>query len=187
MGSGVLTSTYNGKAYSVPREIFYNPDRKSGMKKPPEMRKSFQLAEVHEVHHEIARQLVLGNKPKEIAKNLNINYQTIINVKNSPIIQEQMKLLGGARDKETKDIAKQIRDLAPKAVSILHNILDDDEAGKSLQMKTSLAILDRAGHAVPKNVNVKGVHAIVSAEDLEKIKARGAEIGIYADEDVIDV
>lgn len=181
----------NNKSYSVPKDIFRDPTRSHGNRMPPEMRKSFQLAEVHELHHEIARLLVLGHKPKEVAKLLNVSYATVINVKNSPVIQEQMNLLGGARDKETKDVAKQIRDLAPKAVQILEGVLEDAEGqiGKALQVKTSLAILDRAGHSVPKNVNVKGVHAVVSAEDLERIKARGAEIGIYEEEDseVIDV
>lgn len=181
----------NNQAYNIPSEIFRDPTRSNGKRIPPEMRKDFQLAEVHELHHEIARLLVIGHKPKEVAEFLKISYATVLNVKNSPIIQEQMKLLGGARDKETMDVAKQIRDLAPKAVSILEGVLEDidNQCGKALQVKTSLAILDRAGHSVPKNVNVKGVHAIVSADDLEKIKQRGAEIGIYeeSEEDIIDV
>lgn len=174
--------------FAIPRKDYWNPDRESRRKRPPEMRKSFQIAEVHETHHEIARRLVLGQKPKEIAKDLNIGYGTVLNVRRSPIIQEQMKIMGGARDAETHDIAKQIRDLTPKCVKVLEEIIDDDEVGKSLKMKASLAVLDRAGHAVPKNVNVKGMHAVISAQDLIAIKERAAEIGMIADEDdIIDV
>ncbi len=183
-----ISSSYGNKSYTVPAEIFRDPTRSNGKTILPEMRKSFQIAEVHELHHETARRLVIGGKPKEVAKQLGISYQSVINVKNSPVIQEQMKLLGGARDVETMNVAKQIRDLAPKCVEVLTDILEDDDCGKSLKMKTSLAILDRAGHSVPKNVNVKGVHAVVSAADLDRIKARAAEINMIADEeDIVDV
>ena len=54
-----------------------------------------------------------------------------------------------------------------------------------MKLKTSLAILDRAGHSVPKNVNVKGVHAVVSPADLKAIQQRALEIGMTSG--VIDV
>jgi hypothetical protein len=182
--AGVNTAlSRNG--YTHPRKLYWNPDRVSGRKKAPEMRKSFQLAELHEKHHEIARRIVVGHKPKEIAKDLGLNYHTVISIKNSPIVQEQIKLLSGARDSDTLDVAKQIRNLAPKCVEVLENILEDEETTQSLKMKASLAILDRAGHSVPKNVNMKSVHAVLSPNDLAVIKERALEIGL--DSGVVDI
>ena len=165
----------------------YATGRRLGSLKPPEMRKDFDISEVHEVYHEVARRLVLGQKVKAIAKDLNISEGTVRNAKKSPVIQEQMKIMGGARDYETKNVAKQIRELAPKCVEVLTEILDDDEVSKGLKLKTSLAVLDRAGHSVPKNVNVKGIHAVITPSDLAKIKERAAEIGIESSEEIIDV
>jgi len=147
----------------------------------PELRRSFQIAELQERHHEVARRLVLGEKPKDIAKALNLCYQTIVSVKNSPILQEQIKLLSGARDAEVVDVAKQIRDLAPKCVKVLNDAIEDDETPQALKIKTSLAILDRAGHSVPKNVNLMASHRLVSARDLEMIKSRALQIGLDSD------
>lgn len=146
--------------------------------KPPDEKKNFDIREVHTYYHEIARRLVIGQKTAEIAKALNVHPNTVRNAKNSPVIQEQLRIMGGARDHEAKNVAKQIRELAPKCVEVLEGILNDEEVGNGLKVKTSLAILDRAGHSVPKNVNMRAVHAIVTKDDLSRIKERALEIGI---------
>jgi hypothetical protein len=180
-------AVHKGKVSTYLRdyERYFKTDRVNEKRKPVELRKSFQITEMHEIHHEIARLLVLGHKPKDVAEHLKVSYSTVINVKNSPIVIEKMELLRGARDAEVVDVAKQIRELAPKAVEVLTDIIEDDDEATGMKMKASLAILDRAGHGVPKNVNVRGVHAIVSKDDLMAIKQRAVEIGLNAG--VIDV
>lgn len=180
-------AVHKGKVSTYLRDYrrYTQLDRVNEKRKPAELRKNFQITEMHDIHHEIARRLVLGEWPREIAKALNISYQTVINVKNSPIVQEKIELLHGARDSEVMDVAKQIRELAPKAVEVIEGVLDDEEEGTGMRLKASLAVLDRAGHGVPKNVNVRGVHAIVSKDDLALIKQRAVEIGLSSG--VIDV
>jgi hypothetical protein len=154
----------------------------------PELRRNFSLSELHERHHEIARRLVLGQKPKDIAEDLKLSYASVVNVKNLPVVQEQIALLSGARDSEVVDVAKQIRELAPECVRILkEDILecDDNSVSKSLKAKTCFDILDRAGHSAPKSLNINAVHAIVTPQDLMAIKQRAAEIAM--NNGVIDV
>jgi hypothetical protein len=186
MANEMISYAANGAAYTIPRDIYGigNLSRSSANAKPPEMKKSFNLSELQAQHHEIARRLVIGQKPKEISVALGCSYQSIINIKNMPVVQEQINLLSGARDAEVVDIAKQIRDLAPKCVKVLENILDDEDAHDSLKLKASLSVLDRAGHSVPKNITTNVTHRIVSDHELALIKQRAAEIGIY--EDVVE-
>ena len=180
-----LKTTYQNKdgsrqAIVMPREYHWDPERLN-RRQVPEIKRTFQIAELQERHHEVARRLVLGEKPKDIAKALNLCYQTIVSVKNSPVVQEQINLLSGARDAEVVDVAKQIRDLAPKCVKVLSDAIEDDETPQALKIKTSFAILDRAGHSVPKNVNLTASHRLISPQDLEMIKARALRIGLDSD------
>jgi len=170
-----------GQNYVMPKNLYgiENIDRVIGSRKTPEMKKSFNLAELQAQHHEIARRLVIGQKAKEISEALGCSYQQIINIKNMPIVQEQIKLLSGARDAEVVDVAKQIRDLAPKCLKVLENILDNEDVHESLKLKASLGVLDRAGHSVPRNITSNITHRIVSDSDLALIKQRALEIGIY--------
>jgi hypothetical protein len=174
----------SGTATFVPSELYANPDR-INFRRSPRIRKNFQLAELQERHHEIARLLVLGTPIEKIAKETGMSPLTIKQYKNFPVIKEQINIMSGARDKEVTDVAKQIRNLAPRCVEVLEGILSNDQASDGLKLKTSLAILDRAGHSVPKNVNVKGVHAVVTGETLDAIKQRAIEIASRSD--VIDV
>ena len=168
--------------FTYPGEDYADIERILKKSKPPEMRKTFSIVEMHAKHHEIARRLVLGQKPKDIANSLGITYQSVIIVKNSPVVQEQIAILSGARDSEVVDVAKQIRDMAPKCLKVIEGIIDagDDDVrvSKEMQVKTALSMLDRAGHAPQKNVNVRGIHAIVTPADLQRIKSRAVEIGI---------
>ena len=179
--AGEIIAAFDKVSYAVPKDIYGigNIGRTRGTAKPPEMKKSFNLSELQAQHHEIARRLVIGQSPKEISVALGCSYQSIINIKNMPMVQEQINLLSGARDAEVVDVAKQIRDLAPKCVKVLEDILDNEDAHDSLKLKASLSVLDRSGHSVPKNITTNVTHRIVSEHELALIKQRAVEIGLY--------
>ena len=153
----------------------YRDDRK---KIAPSMRNTFTVAQMNERHHEIARRLVLGQKVKEIAEDLGISTMTVRNVRNSPIVQEQISILRGARDSETRDIAKQIQELAPKCLQVLEEQLNDDEVSPHLKSKNAFGLLGIAGHAPIRNVNVKSVQAILTGEDIERIRDKSIQAGM---------
>jgi len=74
-----------------------------------------------EVHHEIARLVLLGYKNVDIAEKLDCSPQLVSNVRNSPVVKEKLALMRGARDADTIDIAKEIKEIAPEALNLLKN------------------------------------------------------------------
>lgn len=169
--------TYGDKTYEYPKSRYHNDQREDKRRVPSgKVRKTFAVAEMNEKHHEIARLLVLGTKPKDVARELNISYQQVINVKNSPVVAEQMMFLQGARDETTVDVMKQIQAALPDCVKYLIDSVEDDDVSHTTRSKNAFGLMGVAGYGQTRNVNVKGVHAVLNAEDLMEIKSRASEI-----------
>jgi hypothetical protein len=140
--------------------------------------RTFRVAEMNDLHHEISRRLVLNERPKKIAKELECSYQTVINVKNSPVVQEQMAIMRGAIDAETVDIGRQIRNFLPECVKILKEITEDADADPKLRSRNCLSLLAIEGYSPQKSVNIKGSHLHLTGTELQKIKERGVQLGL---------
>lgn len=138
----------------------------------PKLSRHFQVAEMRDTHHEIARRLVLGQKQKVIAEELGISYQTVNNVKNSPVVQEQIMMLRGARDQKTIDVRAQIDELAPKCVQLLKEQLEDDHISPNLKSRNAFQLLAISGHSPVRQINMRSVSAILSGDDIERIKMK---------------
>lgn len=159
---------------------YYNPDRppidRRRSNGAPSRSRIFNVSKIWEHHEEIVRRLVLGQKNTEIADAMNLSPQTISNVRNSPIIQERLSVMKGARDAETVDIAREIRQFAPIALDLLKRIIKGEREGElaSPALKVSVAkdVLDRAGFAPVRNISMQSVHAHLTREDIEAIKQR---------------
>ncbi len=167
---------------------YYDGERKV---KIPKYRRTFTVAKMNEIHHEIARRLVLGQKGTQIAKDLSISPATVTLVKNSPIVREQMGILSGARDKRTVDIRAEIEELAPRCVDVIRNQLEDEQVSAHLKSKNAFSLLSIVGFSPVRNVNVKSVSAILSGEDIERINAKATEarqraLEVLVDQDVIE-
>jgi len=177
------------KEQRVDPSKYYDPNRKRGV---PKFRRSFSVVKMNETHHEIARRLVLGQKSKQIAQDLNISTQTVHNVKNSPIVQEQMMMIAGGRDKHTMDVRKEIESLAPKCVKVIKDQLENEGVSDHLKSKNAFALLSIAGYAPVRNVNVNAVAAILSGDDIERINAKALDarqraLNIAEESGVIDL
>lgn len=133
-------------------------------------RRTYIAKEMNERHHEIARMVILGYKNKEIAKTLNITKEFISQVKQSPPVQEQLAILTGARDAQTIDVARQIQVILPKCVEYLSGTIEDPEISDSLKSRNAFGLLSTGGHGPAKNINVKGVHAVLTADDIREIR-----------------
>lgn len=153
---------------------------------PGVMRRSHSVKEMNERHHEVARMVILGYKNVEIAKTLNITKEFVSQVKQSPPVQEQLALLAGARDAQTVDIAHQIQITLPKCVKFLSETIDDPEISDALKSRNAFGLLSTGGHGPAKNINVKGVHAVLTADDIREIRDDAhnlaAEIGLMGEE-----
>ena len=146
------------------------------------MPKTYRVDEISYRHHEIARLLLLGTRNKDIAKMLDVTECFVSNVRNSPVVKEQLDIMTAERDQETVDIANQIQEALPQCVEFLTKTVKDPEMSKALRSRNAFGLLSIGGHGGTKNVSVKAVHAILTAEEIMEIKERAisvaGEIGI---------
>lgn len=173
---------------SILQEKYYEDNRGRDLRlaDPLVGRRNWVVNEMWDVHHEIARRIVLGQKNVTIADELNVSAQMVSMVRNSPIVQEHIAILRGAADADTVDLAKEIREVAPTALKLLRDIIEgeNDGANASLPLRAKMAtdMVARAGHGVPQRVQSENVHAFITSEDIAAIKKRAIENG-----DVIEV
>jgi len=145
---------------------------------PGKFRKVYTVAEMSSRHHEIARLLVLGMSNIDIGKHLGVSPMMVSNVKNSPVVQEQISFLNAKKDAKVSQIAEKIAETLPKCVDYLAGTIDDEELSGSLRSKNAFGLLAAGGHGATKNVNVRGTHAILTASDIQDIREQAENIGV---------
>jgi hypothetical protein len=155
---------------------------------PATERKTDGIQHLWNRHHEMKRLALLGWGHKEIATKLGVCPTTVTNCLNSAIMRRELDLARGAINSETVDIAKKLREMNVKAVAVLEEILDNEEAPVVLRAKVAMDNLSRTGYA--PQVNVRGTieHHHLTAEDVEQIKqaalSAGARFGLLEDQTV---
>ena len=179
----------NGEIMEDLAKYFVAPREPDGRK--VEDRKTFEVNELWELHHEIVRRLTLGQKSVEIARSLNVSKAMVSYTKNSKVVKKQLDLMRGARDAETLDIAIRIRENAPEALALLEDIIEDhgDTHGIALAARTAESMLDRGGYAAPKKL--EGVVAHFTGEEITKLKQEALDAsqdsGLVIDGEVEEV
>jgi hypothetical protein len=157
------------------RERYQMPYRKDD-RFGPVLRKSWQVGQLWELHHEVIRMLLLGMKQCDIATRLGISDCQVSKIKNSQIVKERLALMGAARDVDTIELSKDILAVAPQALRLLKNVIEGEEEGKSatigLRTKVAEGMLDRAGFGAVKKVQSDNVHTFYGSEEIELLKQR---------------
>jgi hypothetical protein len=144
--------------------------------------KGWQVAEMWDKHHEIARRLVLGIESNtEIAKALGVTAQQVSNVKNSPVVQDKVVVMRAARDATTIDLSKDILEMAPIAIARMREALEDGTVkGKELSaegiLKQANNIIDREVGKPTLRVDTRNVHGHFTMDDIDRIKAKAREL-----------
>ena len=142
---------------------------------------SWNIDRIWDVHHEIARRIVLGQDNVTIARDLGVTTATVSNVRNSPVIKEKITVMQCARDASTVDISRQIQEFAPEALKLLRNVIagngaEGKDASIPLRVRTAEQWLNRAGHAPVQKTASINIHSRLDKEDLDKIKKRASEL-----------
>ena len=122
---------------------------------------------------------LIGMKQVDIANHLSISPVTVSYVLNSPIVERQMNQLKAVRDLEAIDISKEIKELAPKAIQVLEDLMDNELP--NIKLKAATDILDRAGYAAVKTLRTENLHAHFSSEEIADIRQRAREVGLLTD------
>jgi len=166
---------------------YYNPYRT----KPTEtripndgIRKVVKITEMSARHHEIARRLLLGQSNNDIARDLGIGHVNVSLVRNSPVVKEQLGFLSAKRDAKVMRISEQIAESLPMCVKYLKETIEDPEVTDHLKSRNAFGLLAAGGHGATKNVNVRGVHAVLTPSDIQEIRAEAEQIGM--DNNIID-
>jgi hypothetical protein len=141
-------------------------------------RKHFEVSKMWEVHHEICRRLLLGQKASHIARDLEVSEVMVSYVRNSRVVQDRLAEMKGARDANTVDLAKAIREKAPTALKLLERIIEGEvDAPITTRAREANNWLDRAGFAAVRTIQAQHVHAHFTAEEIEALKQRAVENG----------
>jgi len=173
----------------IPQEKYYEDNRERDQRKNNgEGRRHWVASEMWDLHHEITRRLVIGQKNVDIARALSITPQTVSNVKNSPIVQEHMSIMRGVRDADTIDLAKEIKEIAPVALELLKDIIKGDNDGAqasiNLRAKEANGMLARVGHGIPHRIQSESVSLHLTSEDISDIKQRAITNGTIVEAEI---
>lgn len=137
-------------------------------------KKTWEVSQVWDRHHEIKRRIFLGQKNTVIAQALGISEVSVSQVRNSEIIQRQLKAMQIKADESCVDVRSEIRKLAPKAIEAMKGVLESETARDSDKIRVAMDILDRDGHAPTQKV--EHLHGHFTAQDLMEIKERAARL-----------
>lgn len=162
---------------------YSDPDRGRDRRKTPpgQKKRGFQVAEMWESHHEIARRIILGEKNVDIARIMNISEQQVSNVRNSPVVMDKLAIMSAARDAATVDLAKEILELAPIAIRRVKEALEKGTVkGKELSaagiLKEANGIIDREIGKPTQTINTRNLHGYVTPESLVDIKEQARKL-----------
>lgn len=153
-------------------------------------RKTFEVQKMWNSHHEIVRLALLGLKQAEIARKLQISEAMVSYTLNSEVVKDKLAIMQGARDANTVDLARDILELAPKAIKIYERLLDEGVNGPptALHKMTADRVLDISGYGPVKRIDARHahLHGHFSTEELENIKQRGRQAAIEAGEMIVE-
>lgn len=141
-------------------------------------RRTWQVSRIWDRHAEIVRRKAVGQSNTQIADSMGMSKMQVSNVVNSPIIQDRLAIMNGARDAYTIDLARDIREFAPKCLDLLKEIISGDTEGvgqlasPALKARVAIDVLDRAGYAPVKNINMQSAHVHLTKEDIDQMKQR---------------
>jgi len=168
-----------------PKEKYHDGNRGPDERRvDPSKKKTFEISTMWEIHHEIVRRLLIGQKVVNIAKDLNISEATVSYTRNSPVVRDKLEIMKGARDAETLDLAKRIRENAPQSLRLLEDIISGEVDGVSigigLRAREANTMLARSGFGPIQNIKGAILHGHYSREEIEDIKKRALEDGLKA-------
>lgn len=154
--------------------------------------RKYQIEQLWDIHKEICRRIALGQKNVDIAKELGVTEVMVSYTRNSTLGIQQRELLHAREDERVVSLGVRIKEMAPKALDVLEQILDNAgeiPIGPKLQAKVAESILDRAGYGAIQRSRNENVITHLTREDIDELKQRAAAAGYFPSEErrTIDV
>lgn len=153
-------------------------------------RPKYEPKALSELHHSILRLHMLGYTGREICSKLGCTQPTVTRALNCSMGRFQTSLMRAELDGTAMEAAKQIRALAPKALQVIEDVLDDVDAPTSVRLRAAQDALDRAGFGAVKKVDVNSTSVSLSQDDLVSLRetalARARLNGLVVDSQPCD-
>lgn len=146
----------------------------------------YEPKQLNSRHHEILRMNMLGYSNVDIAKMLGCSLATVSTAINSQLGREHAALLKSEADYSAVETAKKIRELAPRALAILSEVLENSETPAAVRARVAQDLLDRGGYAPVKSVSMTSTSIQLTGNDLENLKSQ-ALLRAKQNDIVIDV
>lgn len=148
----------------------------------PSEKRTFEVSAMWEIHHEVVRRLLLGQKVISIARDLGVSEAMVSYTRNSPIVRDKLEIMKGARDAETLDLAKRIRENAPESLRLLEDIISGEVDGTSVPLNMrrieANTMMNRAGYAPVQTIKGAILHGHYTKDEIDGIKKRAVEDGL---------
>lgn len=141
-------------------------------------RKLFDITQLWQSNHEIINLTARGFKQVEVAEILNVNISTVKRTLNSELGMLKLSEIRLERDNEAKKVSEKIRVLTKKALTVYHEIFDDESGECGLKDKGEFAkhfLNDMSGLRAATKVQSVSAHYTLSKEELDGFKTRGIE------------
>lgn len=137
--------------------------------------RKWQPRELSELHHHILRLHMLGYRQQEIANKMGCTLATVSNALNCNLGRFHTSLIRSELDGTAVEAAKRIRELAPKAVQLIEDIMADEAAPTSVRLRAAQDALDRAGLGAVKKVDMRTASVSLTKDDIEDLKSTAME------------
>lgn len=123
------------------------------------------------------RRLIAGERPIEIARALSFTTSRLSIIMNSPAFKNELARLSRQADERATDISGRIKESSVKAMDLLERILDPQTAEAkdthiNQKIRVAQDMLNRAGHSPILRAQVQHAHAVITADDIIKLRQR---------------
>ena len=132
-------------------------------------------------HRTMARDLVAGFTPNEVALRFGFTNAQITRIMQSPLFIAEMNRLEAQAEILAVDVHEDLRQMSARAVEIMDENLHMEEIDRGLKTKTAFEVLDRAGYGKKEDPQK---HLHLHAHEVRKVEEMSKE-DLY--EEVIDL
>lgn len=132
-----------------------------------------------ERHKSIARDVVAGERPVDLARKYSMTQSRVSIIMNSPAFKKYVAELRSRVEVGLADIRKTINKGAQKGVELMMDTLKGTGAvddSTKFRVKLAQDFLDRDGHGKIQKVQSQSTHVILNAERIEQLKQRREDL-----------
>jgi len=155
-----------------------------------EEKKTYNIKALWQRSHEIINLAARGFKYTDIAEILGITPACVSLTLNSDLGQKKLSEIRQVRDEDAKKTSEKIRVLTTKAIQTYHEIFDNEDGQATLRDRKDVAdtvLLELSGLRAPTKIQSSNVNMILTPDEIEAFKNRGAIAAKESGFGIIDI